>query len=100
MQLLDAPARPQHAPARPPAQPQARPDRRRNRASRVFGAPYPYFDRRALRTPVPAWQLKLHRSALWRAVVGEVPSAKRVVDIVGSLILLIALAPVLLVLAA
>src|SRR5271170_6749451 len=78
----------------------SRPDRRRNRNSRVFSAPYPYFDRRALRTPVPGWQLKLHRSALWRAMVGEVPPAKRLVDIAGALVLLIALAPLLLFLAA
>ena len=76
-----------------------RPDRRRNRASRVFGAPYPYFDRRALRTPVPGWQLRLHRSSWWRALVGEVPTAKRVVDVAGALVLSTALAPVLLVLA-
>jgi lipopolysaccharide/colanic/teichoic acid biosynthesis glycosyltransferase len=78
----------------------ARLDRRRNRASRVFGPPYPYFDRRALRTPVPGWQLRLHRSSLWRGIVGEVPALKRVVDIVGATVLVIALAPVLLVLAA
>src|SRR5262249_47505865 len=36
---------------------------------------------------------------LWRAIVGEVPSLKRVVDIVGALMLIIALAPVLAVLA-
>jgi lipopolysaccharide/colanic/teichoic acid biosynthesis glycosyltransferase len=65
----------------------------------VFGPPYPYFDRRALKTPVPGWQLRLHRSALWRAVVGEVPPVKRVIDIAGALVLLTALAPVLLVIA-
>jgi lipopolysaccharide/colanic/teichoic acid biosynthesis glycosyltransferase len=78
----------------------ARPDRRRNRGSRVFGAPYPFFDRRALRNPVPGWQLRKHRSRLWRAIVGEVPPAKRIVDFVGSVILLAGLAPLLLVLAA
>jgi lipopolysaccharide/colanic/teichoic acid biosynthesis glycosyltransferase len=77
-----------------------RPERRRNRHSRVFSAPYPYFDRRALRTPVPSWQLKLHRSAWWRAIVGEVKPAKRIVDAAGALILLIALSPLLLVIAA
>jgi lipopolysaccharide/colanic/teichoic acid biosynthesis glycosyltransferase len=85
------------APPRLEAHPQ--PDRRRNRGSRVFSAPYPYFDRRALRTPVPSWQLKLHRSAWWRALVGEVPPAKRVIDVAGSLVLLIGLAPLLLLLA-
>jgi lipopolysaccharide/colanic/teichoic acid biosynthesis glycosyltransferase len=68
-------------------------ERRRNRASQVFGAPYPFFDRRARRVPVPGWQLTLYRSRLWRAVVGEV------VDVVGSLILLAAFSPVLLVIA-
>jgi lipopolysaccharide/colanic/teichoic acid biosynthesis glycosyltransferase len=77
-----------------------RPDRRRNRGSRVFGAPYPYFDRRALRTPVPGWQLRLHRSGAWRALVGEVPSWKRIIDVAGSLSLLVALSPLLFVLAA
>ena len=75
-----------------------RTDRRRNRVSRVFGPPYPYFDRRALRTPVPSWQLKLHRNAGWRAIVGEVSAAKRVIDIAGAAILLVALSPLLLIL--
>jgi lipopolysaccharide/colanic/teichoic acid biosynthesis glycosyltransferase len=90
MTLLLAPPRLEAAP---------RQDRRRNRKSRVFGAPYPYFDRRALRTPVPSWQLKLHRSALWRALVGEVPPAKRAIDVAGAIVLLVALSPLLLVLA-
>ncbi|HEX4589789.1 MAG TPA: sugar transferase [Gemmataceae bacterium] len=76
------------------------PERRRNRSSRVFGPPYPFFDRRALRTPVPGWQLRLHRSFLWRAVAGEVPTFKRVIDVMGALVLLTALAPVLILLAA
>src|SRR5205823_6843837 len=87
-------------PSRPRLDARPRADRRRNRASRVFGPPYPYFDRRALRTPVPGWQLRLHRSPGWRAFVGEVPPAKRVIDIAGSLVLLIALSPLLLVIAA
>jgi lipopolysaccharide/colanic/teichoic acid biosynthesis glycosyltransferase len=91
---MTALAAPPRLTAAPPA------DRRRNRASRVFGPPYPYFDRRSLRTPVPGWQLRLNRSSLWRAVVGEVPTFKRIVDIVGSLILIMVLSPVLLVLAA
>jgi lipopolysaccharide/colanic/teichoic acid biosynthesis glycosyltransferase len=83
----------------PPRTAPSRPDRRRNRPSRVFSPPYPFFDRRALRTPVPGWQLRLHRSRLWRAVVGEVPTAKRVVDIAGALVLLTALSPLLFVIA-
>jgi lipopolysaccharide/colanic/teichoic acid biosynthesis glycosyltransferase len=49
---------------------------------------------------VPGWQLRKYRSRLWRAIVGEVPPAKRIVDFVGALILLAGLAPLLLVLAA
>jgi lipopolysaccharide/colanic/teichoic acid biosynthesis glycosyltransferase len=61
----------------------------------MFGPPYPYFDRRARRTPVPGWQLRLHRSRLWRAIVGEVPPAKRIIDIAGSTAMLTVLAPLL-----
>jgi lipopolysaccharide/colanic/teichoic acid biosynthesis glycosyltransferase len=86
--------------APPRLQTPTRSDRRRNRASRVFGTPYPFFDRRARRTPVPGWQLRKHRSRLWRAIVGEVPPAKRLVDFVGALILLAGLAPLLLIIAA
>ena len=71
-------------------------DRRRNRASRVFGPPYPYFDRRARRTPVPGWRLRLNRSSAWGAIVGEVPPAKRIIDVAGSLALLVILSPLLL----
>jgi|SRR5947209_1939506 len=86
--------------APPRLQSPARSDRRGNRKSRVFGPPYPFFDRRARRTPVPGWQLQMHRSRWWRAIVGEVPPAKRLVDFVGALILLVGLAPLLLVIAA
>jgi lipopolysaccharide/colanic/teichoic acid biosynthesis glycosyltransferase len=85
MMLLDAPVR------------SVRPDRRKNRASKVFGPPYPFFDRRALRTPVYDWRLHLHRSALWRGLVGEVSPSKRVLDLIGSLTVGILLAPLLLV---
>jgi lipopolysaccharide/colanic/teichoic acid biosynthesis glycosyltransferase len=43
--------------------------------------------------------LKLYRSRLWRAVVGEVPPSKRLLDISGAVTLIIALAPLLLILA-
>jgi lipopolysaccharide/colanic/teichoic acid biosynthesis glycosyltransferase len=89
MMLLEAP--PRSAP---------RPDRRKNKASRIFGAPYPYFDRRALRTPVPGWRLRLHRSALWRGLVGEVSPAKRVIDLAGAVVLCVLLSPLLLIIAA
>src|SRR5437764_15362030 len=92
MTLLLAPPRLAKSPSRS--------ERRRNRASQVFGPPYPFFDRRARRTPVPGWQLRKHRSPLWRAVVGEVPPAKRLVDFVGALILLAGLSPLLLLIAA
>jgi lipopolysaccharide/colanic/teichoic acid biosynthesis glycosyltransferase len=91
MPLLLAPSHLETAP---------RSDRRRNRSSRVFGPPYPFFDRRALRSAIPGWRLRLHRSRLWRAAVGEVPSVKRVVDIAGVLLLGVALAPLLLIIAA
>src|SRR6476619_7493154 len=87
MMLVDAPPRP------------ARPDRRKNKASRVFGPPYPFFDRRALRTPVPSWRLQLHRSPFWRAIVGEVPPVKRAIDLVGALFLSVLLTPLLLLIA-
>ncbi len=74
-------------------------ERRRNRASRVFGPPYRYFDRRALRTPVPGWRLQLHRSGLWRAIVGEVHPVKRTIDLLGAMTLCVLLAPVFLVIA-
>jgi lipopolysaccharide/colanic/teichoic acid biosynthesis glycosyltransferase len=86
--------------APPRLQSPARQERRRNRSSQVFGAPYPFFDRRARRTPVPGWQLRRHRSFLWRAIVGEVPPAKRLVDFVGALVFLIGFAPLLAVIAA
>src|SRR5690242_5671383 len=92
--LLEAPPRP--AALDTPS----RPDRRKNRASRVFGPPYPYFDRRALRTPVPGWRLKLHRSALWRMLAGEVAPSKRVIDLVGAVVFGVLAAPLLLVIAA
>jgi lipopolysaccharide/colanic/teichoic acid biosynthesis glycosyltransferase len=91
--LLEAP-RPAALEARPG------PDRRKNRASRVFGPPYPYFDRRALRTPVPGWRLKLHRSAAWRMLGGEVTPAKRAIDLLGAAVLGVLAAPLLLVIAA
>src|SRR5262245_54835016 len=87
MMLVDAPPRP------------ARPDRRKNKASRVFGPPYPFFDRRALRIPVHGWRLHLHRSALWRAVVGEVAPVKRAIDLGGALFLGVLLSPLLLLIA-
>src|SRR4051812_45140306 len=87
MMLLDAPSRP------------ARTDRRKNKASRVFGPPYPFFDRRSLRTPVPGWRLRLHRSALWRRLVGEVGPGKRGVALAGGSLIGILLTPALLVIA-
>jgi lipopolysaccharide/colanic/teichoic acid biosynthesis glycosyltransferase len=78
---------------------QPRQERRKNRKSRVFGPPYPFFDRRALGIPVPNWRLEMHRSALWRAVGGEVPPLKRVIDVAGALILGALLTPVLLAIA-
>src|SRR4051794_41977027 len=69
------------------------PDRRKNKKSRVFGPPYPFFDRRALRTPVPGWQLRLHRSRLWRAGVGGGPAPQRGVGIARAPVLLPAPAP-------
>lgn len=74
-------------------------ERRRSRPSRIFGPPYPFFDRRALSKPVPGLQLKLQRNSLWRAIVGEVPPFKRIVDVVGALVLMALLAPILLVVA-
>jgi lipopolysaccharide/colanic/teichoic acid biosynthesis glycosyltransferase len=53
-----------------------------------------------LKRPVTGWQLRFRRSAAWRAVVGDVPPNRRVVDVVGALVLLTVLAPVMLVVAA
>src|SRR5436309_1712529 len=78
----------------------SRPERRKNKASRVFGPPYRYFDRRALRAPVPGWRLRLHRSALVRAIIGEVQPVKRVIDLAGALTLCVLLAPVFFLIAA
>jgi lipopolysaccharide/colanic/teichoic acid biosynthesis glycosyltransferase len=74
-------------------------DRRKNRVSPVFGPPYTYFDRRAARTPLPGWRLKLRRSRLWRAVAGEVPPVKRMIDVLGAVTLLTVLSPVVLLIA-
>jgi lipopolysaccharide/colanic/teichoic acid biosynthesis glycosyltransferase len=65
----------------------------------VFGPPYPYFDRRGRQNPIAGWRLRLHRSPAWRAVAGDVPPPKRVVDVVGALALVLGLAPVFAVLA-
>ncbi|MFO0808797.1 MAG: sugar transferase [Gemmataceae bacterium] len=75
-------------------------ERRKNRQSRYFGPPYPNFDRRALRHLDPDARTQVIRATLWRRIAGEVEPIKRIIDLVGTLLMTIALTPFLLLIAA
>lgn len=75
-------------------------ERRKNRQSRYFGPPYPVFDRRAVRHLEPDLREQVARETLWRRVAGEVEPVKRVIDLFGTILLTLALSPLLAVIAA
>jgi len=75
-------------------------DRRKNKSSRVFGAPYDSFDRRAFRMLEPEIRVQVRRATVWRWIVGEVAPFKRVVDLFGATVLALILSLPLLLVAA